>query len=80
MTYQNKGSSYFYPPLLYMPKNLDTTTGTTPACFICNTFGSLSVIHEYKNAKIIQLLLYRFDSDVVTQSQQEKILHFLMII
>ncbi|MGE5634069.1 MAG: hypothetical protein ACM3VV_02450 [Deltaproteobacteria bacterium] len=71
-TYQNKGSSCFYPPLLYMPKNLDSTTGTTPACFICNTFGSLSVIHEYKNAKIIQLLLYRFDSDVVTTISARK--------
>ena len=52
---QNRGSSTFNPPRLHPLKNLDNTNGTNPSCFICKTFGSINVIQEYKNAKIIQL-------------------------
>jgi len=52
---QNRGILNFHPPILYMLKNLDNTTGTDPSCRLCKSFGSLDVIHEYQNAKIIQL-------------------------
>ena len=52
---QNSGILNFHPPIRDMPKTLDTSTGTRPSCFVCKTFGSLDVKHDYQIAKIIQL-------------------------
>ena len=52
---ENRGILHFHPPLLHILKNLDNTAGISPSCRRCETFGSLNVIHEYQNAKIIQL-------------------------
>jgi hypothetical protein len=52
---KNRGILNFHPPIRYIPKRLDTSIGTNPSCHVCGTFGSLDVIHEYQNAKIIQI-------------------------
>lgn len=52
---RNSGGITFQTPIQYMPKHLDTTTGTNPSCWVCKTFGSLKVIHKFENAKRIQL-------------------------
>lgn len=52
---QNRGLIPFNPPRLQPLKNLDNTTGSNPSCFVCKTYGSIDVVYEYKNAKILQL-------------------------